>query len=110
MVPLIIMAEKVERMVDTTVAKADSFKVQTADVLEETARKLRDADLSMKGDEVKAMLNDAEARISLLKADVEKKVEPVETFIVDHPFTSVVIALGVGFVVGSLINSMRPRD
>lgn len=104
------MAEKVEKMVDTTVAKADSFKVQTADVLEETARKLREADLSVKGDEVKAMLSDAEARISMLKADVEKKVEPVETFIEDHPFTSVLIAIGVGFVIGSLVTSMRPRD
>lgn len=97
-------------MVDTTVAKADSFKVQTADVLEETARKLREADLSIKGDEVKAMLTDAEARISMLRADVEKKVEPVETFIVDHPFASVMIAVGLGFMVGSLVASMRSRD
>jgi ElaB/YqjD/DUF883 family membrane-anchored ribosome-binding protein len=104
------MAEKVERMVDTTVAKADSFKVQTADALEETARKLREADLSVKGDEVKAMLSDAEARISMLRGDIEKKVEPVETFIVDHPFASVMIAMGLGFMVGSLVASMRPRD
>ncbi|MGA9140565.1 MAG: hypothetical protein WBZ29_10090 [Methanocella sp.] len=104
------MAEKVEKMVDTTVAKADSFKVQTADVLEETARKLREADLSVKGEDVKAMLNDAEARIGMLKADVEKKVEPVETFIVEHPFASVMIAMGAGFVIGSLIASLRPRD
>lgn len=97
-------------MVDTTVAKADSFKVQTADALEETARKLREADLSIKGDEVKAMLTDAEARISMLRADVEKKVEPVETFIVDHPFASVMIAVGLGFMVGSLVASMRSRD
>lgn len=104
------MAEKVERMVDTTVAKADSFKVQTADALEETARKLREADLSLKGDEVKAMLNDAEARISMLRGDIEKKVEPMETFIVDHPFASVMIAVGLGFMVGSLVASIRPRD
>jgi ElaB/YqjD/DUF883 family membrane-anchored ribosome-binding protein len=104
------MAEKVEKMVDTTVAKADSFKVQTADVLEETARKLREADLSVKGDEVKAMLSDAEARINIIRGDIEKKVEPVETFIEDHPFASVLIAMGVGFMVGSLVASMRPRD
>lgn len=104
------MAEKVEKMVDTTVAKADSFKVQTADALEETARKLREADLSVKGDEVKAMLSDAEARINALKGGIEKKVEPVETFIVDHPFASVMIAVGLGFVAGSIIASMRPRD
>jgi ElaB/YqjD/DUF883 family membrane-anchored ribosome-binding protein len=104
------MAEKVEKMVDTTVAKADSLKVQTADALEETARKLRETDLSVKGDEVKAMLSDAESRINMLRGDVEKKVEPVETFIVEHPFASVAIAVGMGFMVGSLVASMRPRD
>jgi hypothetical protein len=78
------MAENVNRMVDTTVAKADHMKVQTADALEEAARKLRDADISLKGDEVKAILSDVEARVDQLKAGVEKKVEPVENFIVDH--------------------------
>jgi ElaB/YqjD/DUF883 family membrane-anchored ribosome-binding protein len=104
------MAENVNRMVDTTVAKADHMKVQTADALEEAARKLRDADLSLKGDEVKAMLNDAEARIDMLKADIGKKVEPVETFIVDHPLASILIAVGVGFMVGSLASRMHARD
>jgi ElaB/YqjD/DUF883 family membrane-anchored ribosome-binding protein len=104
------MAENVNRMLDTTVAKADHMKVQTADALEELARKLREADVSLKGDEVKAMLSDAEARIDQLKADVEKKVEPVENFIVDHPLASVMIAAGVGFMVGSLISRLSVRD
>jgi ElaB/YqjD/DUF883 family membrane-anchored ribosome-binding protein len=107
---LIVMAENVNRMVDTGVAKADHMKVQTADVLEEAARKLRDADLSLKGDEVKAMLNEAEARIDMLKADIGKKVEPVENFIVEHPFASVMIAIGVGFMVGSLASRMHAHD
>jgi ElaB/YqjD/DUF883 family membrane-anchored ribosome-binding protein len=107
---LIVMAENVNRMVDNTVAKADHVKVQTADSLEELARKLREADLSIKGDDVKAMLNEAEARICELKANVEKKVEPVENFIVDHPFTSILIAAGVGFMVGSLASRMNIRD
>jgi ElaB/YqjD/DUF883 family membrane-anchored ribosome-binding protein len=104
------MAENVNRMVDTTVAKADHMKVQTADALEEAARKLRDADISLKGDEVKAILSDVEARVDQLKAGVEKKVEPVENFIVDHPFASVLIAAGVGFMIGSLISRMNSRD
>jgi ElaB/YqjD/DUF883 family membrane-anchored ribosome-binding protein len=107
---LIIMAENVNRMVDTTVAKADHMKVQTADALEEAARKLREADISLKGDEVKAMLNDAEARICELKADIGKKVEPVENFIYEHPLASVMIAVGVGFMVGSLASRMHARD
>ena len=104
------MAENVNRMVDTTVAKADHMKVQTADALEEVVRKLREADLSLKGDDVKAMLNEAEARICELKADIGKKVEPVENFIVDHPFASIMIAVGVGFMVGSLASRMHARD
>jgi ElaB/YqjD/DUF883 family membrane-anchored ribosome-binding protein len=102
------MAENVERIVNTTVARADSLKVSTADALEEAARKLREADLSGRGEDVKAAISDAEARIDQLKADIGKKVEPMETFIVDHPLASVLIAVGVGFIVGSLIT--RARD
>lgn len=104
------MAEKVERIVDTTVEKADSMKVQTAEVLEEAARRLRDADLSVKGEDIKAVLNDVEARINQLRTDIEKKVEPVENFIVEHPFASIMIAAGVGFMVASLASRMRARD
>jgi len=59
---------------------------------------------------VKAILSDVEARVDQLKAGVEKKVEPVENFIVDHPFASVLIAAGVGFMIGSLISRMNSRD
>lgn len=107
---LIDMAENVNRMVDTTVAKADNMKVLTADRLEELARKLREADISLKGDDVKAMLSEAEARIEDLKADISKRVEPVEDFIVDHPLTSVLIAAGLGFLIGSFASRMSARD
>lgn len=97
-------------MVDNGVAKADNMKAQTADTLEELSRKLREADISLKGDEIKSMLNDVEARIDQLKADVDEKVEPVENFIVEHPFASLLIAAGVGFMAGSLISRMNGRD
>lgn len=101
------MAEQVERIVDNTVAKAENVKVQTADALEETARKLREASLESKGQDVKAMIGDIEARTNQLKAEVDKKIEPVESFIVEHPFAAIMIAVGVGFMVGSL---MTRRD
>jgi len=104
------MYTKIESMVDTTVAKTDSVKVKTADVLEASARRLREADLSGKGGDVNAILNDVEARIGKLRAEVGKKVEPVENFIVDHPFASILIAAGAGIVVGSLVSRMRSRD
>ena len=98
------MAENVERMVNTTVAKADSLKVQTADALEEAARKLREADLSTRGEDIKAALNDAESRIIRLREGFSEKVEPMETFIVEHPIMSVAMAVGVGFLVGALVS------
>jgi ElaB/YqjD/DUF883 family membrane-anchored ribosome-binding protein len=101
------MAEKVERIVDTTVARADNLKVQTADALEEAARKLREADVSFRGDEVKAIIGDIEARTKALGAEVGRRVEPMETFITDHPFTSVFIAVGLGFLIGSLASRVR---
>jgi len=104
------MAENVNRMVDTTVGKADSMKVQTADALAELARKLREADLSGKGDDIKAALTDAEARLNAMSKEIGEKVEPAETFIIEHPFTSVLIAAGVGFMIGSMMSMMRPRD
>lgn len=102
------MAENVERFVNTGVAKADNVKVSAADAFEEVARKLREADISGRGEDIKSALSDAEARINQLREDVGKKVEPMETFIVDHPFASILIAVGVGFMVGSLAS--RARD
>lgn len=101
------MEEQVGKIVDTTVSKAVNVKVQTAEALEEAARKIRQADLEGRGDDVKAILHDLEVRTEQLKAEVDKKVEPVETFIVEHPLASVMIAVGVGFIVGSL---MTRRD
>lgn len=97
------MAQNVERVVDTTVARAEGVKVQTADALEEAARKLRETNVAARGDEVKAILNDLETRTAELRSEVEKKVEPVETFITEHPFASVMIAVGVGFMIGTLL-------
>ena len=79
------------------------MKVQAADALEEAARKLRETSISAKGDDVKAILNDAEERIGSLKAQVSHNVEPVEEFITDHPLMSVAIAAGAGLLIGSLL-------
>ncbi|MGA2913763.1 MAG: hypothetical protein ABSE07_09640 [Methanoregula sp.] len=110
-----IMAEDtIDRMVNKTVAGADTMKLKTADALEEAARKLRSADMSVHGDEVKHVLHDAEERIHQFKeeagvkyhemeAEYHKKVEPVETIISDHPIPAVLVAMGVGFLFGMLI-------
>lgn len=88
---------------DTTFAGAERVKVQTADALEEAARKLREASITAKGEDIKAILNDSEARINELKSQIGEKVEPVEEFITEHPLMSVAIAVGAGLMIGSLL-------
>lgn len=92
---------------DTTFAKAEKAKVNAADAFEEAARRLRETSVTGKGEDVKAILNELEAKTTQLKAEVEETVAPVEDFITDHPFMTVAIALGAGFLIGSLIASSR---
>ena len=106
--------ENVNRIIDAKVADADALKIQTAEAFEEAARKLRMADVSAKGGQVKQILQDVEDRVNQFKADVgagyhtmeadyHKKAEPVEHIITDHPIPSVLIAAGIGALIGMLI-------
>ncbi len=92
-----------ERAVETTFGGAEKVKVQAADTLEEAARKLREMSITAKGEDVKAILSDTEARIDELRGQVSKKVEPVEDFITEHPFVSIALAAGVGLMIGALL-------
>jgi ElaB/YqjD/DUF883 family membrane-anchored ribosome-binding protein len=110
--------ETTDRMVKTGVADADHMKIQTAEALEEAARKLRSADLSAKGEDVKHILHDVEdsvnkfqaeigVRYQKIEADYHKRVEPVEHVITDHPIPSVLIAAGIGVLIGMLLFKVR---
>jgi ElaB/YqjD/DUF883 family membrane-anchored ribosome-binding protein len=111
--------DTVNRMVNEKVTGADILKIQTAEALEEAARKLRMADVSAKGEHVKQILQDVEDRVNQFKADVgagyhtmeadyHKRAEPVEHIIIDHPIPSVLIAAGIGALIGMLI--LKARD
>jgi len=100
---VIILEQHVERVVDTTFGSAENIKEQAADALVEAARKIRELSISAKGEDVKAILNDTEAKIEKLKSDMGQKVEPVEDFITEHPLMSVAIAAGAGLLMGSLL-------
>ena len=52
--------ETTDRMADKGIAGADQMKIQTAEDLGEAARKLRNADLSVKDEDIKYNLNDVE--------------------------------------------------
>jgi ElaB/YqjD/DUF883 family membrane-anchored ribosome-binding protein len=111
--------ETAERMVNAGVAGADHLKLQTAEALEDAARKLRRADVSARGEDVKQILQDVEDRVNLFKADVgagyrtmeagyHQRVEPVENIIIEHPIPSVLIEAGVGVLIGMLL--FKGRD
>ena len=111
--------ETADRMVHEGVAGAEHLKLQTAEALEEAARKLRSADVSAKGEDVRHILHDVEGRVNRFKAavgaeyekidaDYHTRVEPVETIIAQHPIPSVLIAGGVGVLIGMLI--LKARD
>jgi len=96
------------------VADADILKTQTAEALEDAARKLRIADVSAQGEHVKQILQDVEDQVYQFKKEAgikydemeacfHKNMEPVETMITDHPIPSVLVAMGVGFLAGMLI-------
>jgi ElaB/YqjD/DUF883 family membrane-anchored ribosome-binding protein len=111
---IMMTGDTVDRMVNKGVSGADHMKLQTAEVLEEAARKLRSVNMSTHGEDVKHILHDVESRMNQFKAeagvkyheweaDYHEKMEPVETMISDHPIPAVLIAISVGFLVGMLI-------
>jgi ElaB/YqjD/DUF883 family membrane-anchored ribosome-binding protein len=104
----------VNRIVNEKVADADILKTQTAEALEDAARKLRMADVSAQGEHVKQILQDVEDRVNQFKkeagvkydemeAGFHKNMEPVETMITDHPIPAILVAIGVGVLAGMLI-------
>ena len=110
--------ETAERMVNEGVAGVDHLKIQTAEALEDAARKLRRTDVAAKGDDVKYILQDVEDRVNHFKAEVgagyhsmeagyHQQMEPVENIIIDHPIPAVLIAAGAGLLLGMLIFKAR---
>jgi ElaB/YqjD/DUF883 family membrane-anchored ribosome-binding protein len=111
-------ADAGERMVNAGVAGADHLKIQTVGALEDAARKLRNIDVASGGEDVKKILHDVESRVNKFKAEVgaefdrietgfHERMEPVENIIIDHPIPSVLIATGVGVLIGMLIFKVR---
>jgi ElaB/YqjD/DUF883 family membrane-anchored ribosome-binding protein len=106
--------DSINRMVNKGVYGADDMKFQTAEKLEEAARKLRSADISTHGEDLKHIMNDIEAQVYQFKKEAgikydemegcfHTKMEPVETIITNHPIPAVLVAIGVGVLAGMLI-------
>jgi len=100
------------------VASAERYKIQTAEALEEAARRLRNSDVSANGDDIRLLLSDVESRVNQLETDVSggnerieadyhKKIEPVEQIIIEHPIPAVLIAAGIGVLIGMLLFKSR---
>jgi len=114
------MAEDtIDKMANKGISEADRIKNQTIEALEEAARRLRTADVTMNGEDVKNILHGVQDKMDHFKvemgakyheveAEYQKKVEPVEHIIRDHPIPAVAVAVGFGFLLGMLIS--RSRD
>jgi ElaB/YqjD/DUF883 family membrane-anchored ribosome-binding protein len=107
-----------DRVVNAGVAEADHLKIQTAEALEDAARKLRDTNVASRGEDVKNILHDVEFRVNQFKAECgagydrieegyHESVEPVENIIIDHPIPSILVATGIGVLIGMLIFKSR---
>jgi ElaB/YqjD/DUF883 family membrane-anchored ribosome-binding protein len=94
----------------------EQIKIKTAEALEEAARKLRSADI----EEANNIMSDVESDMDQFKREFvaryhhaetgyHKAMEPVETMISDHPIPAVMIALGLGFLLGMFICRSRDR-
>lgn len=110
--------EMVEQMPGKNITGANQLKLQTADALEEAARRLRSADMTMNDDEVQNILHSVHDKVEYVKEELgtkyhemeieyHKKAEPVENLICEHPIPSVLVALGVGVLFGMLISKFR---
>jgi ElaB/YqjD/DUF883 family membrane-anchored ribosome-binding protein len=106
-------------MMNETAANADELKIQTAEALEDAARKLRMADGPAREEDVRRIMQNVEDRVNQFKSDVgtqyrnveagyHKSVEPVENMIIEHPIPAVLVAAGLGVILGMFI--FRPRD
>jgi ElaB/YqjD/DUF883 family membrane-anchored ribosome-binding protein len=111
--------DTIDRMANKGFAGADNLKLQTAEALEEAARKLRNAEMSVNSEDVKNILHGVQdkmdhfreemgAKYHEVEAEYRKNVEPVENIICEHPIPAVLVAVGFGFLFGMLIS--RSRD
>jgi ElaB/YqjD/DUF883 family membrane-anchored ribosome-binding protein len=109
--------DTIERM-SNKISGADHLKLQTAEALEEAARRLRSADISVNDDDVQDILHGVQDKVDHFKEELgtryqemeieyHKQVEPVENIICDHPIPAVLVALGVGVLFGMLISKFR---
>ena len=110
--------ETVERIPAKGFSGAENLKLQTAEALEEAARRLRSADMSVNDAEVQNILHNVHDRVENLKEEIgtkyhemeveyHKRAEPVENIICEHPIPAVLVALGVGVLCGMLISKFR---
>ena len=117
-VQVTVMNETASRTVSEGVTGADQLNIQTAKALEAAARKLRIADVSAREEDIQHIIQDVEDQVNQFKADVgarcqnvaagyHKSVEPVEHMIIDHPIPSVLVAAGLGVLIGMFIFKSR---
>lgn len=110
--------ETADQIINTGVADVDHLKIQTAEALEEAARNLRRTNVAAKGEDLKHILHDIETQVDQFKAnlgeeylkiesDYHKNAKSVEHVIIDHPVPAILVAAGVGLLIGVAICKVR---
>ncbi|MCK9578984.1 MAG: hypothetical protein M0Q92_00860 [Methanoregula sp.] len=110
--------DAIETMTNKSISGAEHLKIQTAEALEEAARKLRSADMTVNDENVRNILHGIQDKMDHFKDEIgtryrdveveyQKQVEPVENVICDHPIPAVLVAMGVGVLVGMLLGKFR---
>ena len=107
--------DTINRMADKGFSGADHLKNQTIEALEDAARKLRNADISVSREHVENILHGVQDQMDVYKEELgakyhemeeeyHRQVEPVENIICEHPIPAVMVALGIGFLFGMLVS------
>lgn len=110
--------ETTETITEKSNAGAEHLKLQTADALEEAARRLRSADISVDDENIQNILHGVQDRVDHFKDELDtryhemeieyhKRAEPIENVICEHPIPAVLVAMGVGVLFGMLISKFR---
>jgi ElaB/YqjD/DUF883 family membrane-anchored ribosome-binding protein len=107
--------EIADQFINSRVADVDHVKNQTAEALEEAARNLRNTNVSSKGEDIKHILHRMESQVDQLKVhfgedyrrierDYHKDTKFIEQVIISHPVPSILIASGIGLLIGMAIH------
>ncbi len=104
-----------DQFINSGVVDVDYVKLRTAEALEDAARNLRNTNVSAKGEDIKHILHGVESQVDQFKIhlgedyrrienDYHSGTKSIEQAIIRHPVPSILIAGGIGLLIGMAIH------